>query len=377
MGNNSGKKLLSLNHSSRVLVAVVVLGLGLMVPLLFKNNDGRLEWADWTGFGADITKVQSTERNAEGQIQKITTTEALRSGKTLWDCLGLAGMIAVPILLFSWGTQLQKRENKRVAEQAQLERDAQEREKERAAKQAQQEKDIVAINLRDEALQAYFDRMSNLLLNKDLNRSEINNPVRDVARIITLTILRRLRDDKELKTSALRFLDDAELLKILDLSNADLSGADLSSTNLSKAKLSNADLSNANLRMANFNGADLNTANLSSTDLSLADLVDADLSNAELSNAELSNADLSNADLSNANLSNANLSNADLSNADLSNANLSNTNLSNANLSNANLIDVEHLMLDQVKGGQNWERARYSSKLLDELRSATKSTKNL
>ncbi len=182
-------------------------------------------------------------------------------------------------------------------------------------------------NQREAALQAYIDHMSQLLLAQNLRHSTEDEEVRKVARVRTLTVLRRL--DAERKGSVLQFLHESALLgkegRILDLtgadlsrahlSRADLSGANLSHANLSRANLSGADLSEADLSEAILSGTNLSGTNLSGTNLSEADLMRADLRGADLIGADLSEADLSGAFLIGAILNRANLSGANLSRA--------------------------------------------------------------
>src|SRR5260370_40731789 len=102
--------------------------------------------------------------------------------------------------------------------------------------------------------------MSELLLEKKLRESEPEDEVRTIARVRTLTVLRRL--DGERKRNVLTFLQEASLIdkgkQIIDLKRADLSGAKLINT-----ELVSVDLGGTNLRFA-----DLRDAYLSSVDLS-------------------------------------------------------------------------------------------------------------
>jgi hypothetical protein len=129
------------------------------------------------------------------------------------------------------------------------------------------------------ALQAYLDRMSDLLLTKGLRESQPGNNVREVARAWTLTALQRV--GKNRKGVVLQFLHEACLIYkgevIIDLSGADLRWADLRHTRLDRADLSGvdlsaADLSNSDLSEANLSGADLSEANLSGANLRGTDL---------------------------------------------------------------------------------------------------------
>ncbi|HEV2403930.1 MAG TPA: hypothetical protein VGR88_00675 [Ktedonobacterales bacterium] len=61
----------------------------------------------------------------------------------------------------------------------------------------------------EEALQAYFDHMSHLLIERDLLRTPPDSPVRAVAQARTAATLRQL--GQEHRASMLRFLDEAGL----------------------------------------------------------------------------------------------------------------------------------------------------------------------
>jgi uncharacterized protein YjbI with pentapeptide repeats len=186
-------------------------------------------------------------------------------------------------------------------------------------KRAEAERELAEQRAQDEALQAYLDQMSGLLLERDLRASEVESEVRTLARARTLTVLARL--DPRGRTAAMQFLEEAVLIQhvegigpIIRLNDAALSKADLRYTDLRYANLSDANLSDAKLR-----GANLKNADLGFTDLSKADLSKADLSGdfgTYLGYADLSDADLTNTNLGN----NTDLGGADLSGADLSGA---------------------------------------------------------
>jgi uncharacterized protein YjbI with pentapeptide repeats len=158
---------------------------------------------------------------------------------------------------------------------------------------AQAERRLAEQSAQDEALQAYLDQLSNLLLEKDLRNSDKGSEVRTLARGRTATVIQRL--DAEGNRNVIRFLNEAGLAKEgrssirllagVDLQGAHLGGIDLDSTDLNGTNLSDADLSKANLLDANLREADL-----SGTDLKFADLIEADLSDANLNNANLSDA---------------------------------------------------------------------------------------
>src|SRR5215469_1736448 len=129
------------------------------------------------------------------------------------------------------------------------------------------EQEIALNNQHEATLQDYLDKISELLLEKHLRKSPIDDEVRTIARVRTLTVLRRI--DGERKASVLRFLYESDLINkdkpIIHLEDADLSKADLSGgfdlgptgfywdepvwrvTDLSEADLSKANLSGADL----------------------------------------------------------------------------------------------------------------------------------
>jgi uncharacterized protein YjbI with pentapeptide repeats len=231
-------------------------------------------------------------------------------GKTVWDLLQL---LIVPLALAVIGLWFAAQQD---ARQQQIENQRAEAEQQLAEQRAQ-----------DEALQAYLDQMSQLMLERKLLEAEPGDPVHTLAQARTSTVILRL--NAEHNDSVTRFLIDsglavsseasAGLLRKIPLSHATLSDAHLPNADLFKADLFKADLSNALLGDANLSDAYLLGANLSDADLSGADLRGADLSVADLRGADLERANLSNADLSFSNLRYTLLFGANLSEADLTN----------------------------------------------------------
>src|SRR5215216_4812576 len=204
-------------------------------------------------------------------------------GMTVRDWLPIGGALLVPLViaLGSWAItwQLEKLENQR----------------------AEAERELAEQRAQDEALQAYLDQMSHLILDRQLLEVEQGDPVHTLAQARTSTAILRL--DAEHNESVTHFLitsglsvrskDSPRLLRGSTLSHAKLSGA-----HLANADLGDADLSGADLRNANLLGADLRDANLIGADLSRADLSEANLNGADLENANLSGADgITNAEL--------------------------------------------------------------------------------
>jgi uncharacterized protein YjbI with pentapeptide repeats len=199
---------------------------------------------------------------------------------------------------------------------------------------AEAERELAEQRAQDEALQAYLDQMSTLMLDRKLLEAEPGDPVHTLAQARTSTVILRL--DSEHNESVTRFLIDSGLA-----ASSEGSPRLLREITLSHATLSDANLPNADLRDVDLSGANVNDANLSDANLSGANVNDANLSDANLSGAKLILADLGAADLSKADLSAADLSDAYLLEADLSGANLSGANLNDANLKEANLNDAK------------------------------------
>jgi len=246
--------------------------------------------------------------------------------KTLWDWMELLLVplvLAVGVLLFNW--QQRKAEHERQQEHDETERE------------------LALDQQRENALQTYLDRMTDLLLREGLRTSE-KDDVRDVARARTLMVLRGL--DAERKAAVVQFLKESDLITlenaVINLRGADLTHAKLIGADLDGANLSEADLSWANLVGATLTGANLTKARLAEADLVLAYLPKANLYEADLHGAKLHRANLENASLAYAILNGAELNGANLAEADLSWANLTEADLTEADLTNAE-VDYEWL----------------------------------
>jgi hypothetical protein len=210
--------------------------------------------------------------------------------KTLWDWMGL---IMVPAVIAAGGAWYKSREEKftRAIEERR-------REEERA---------MQLDRLREEALQDYFGRMTELMLKEGLCKAEPQKPetqssensvrtvVRTIARARTLTVLLGL--DGPRKGALLKFLFESALISkdsgysgssgVIDLRGADLAGADLSGAHLHGAWLVNVNLAGARLTGADLAGADLRGANLTGADLAGAWLAETHFYKADLSRADL------------------------------------------------------------------------------------------
>ena len=228
--------------------------------------------------------------------------------KEFWDYLEL---LIVPVALASGVAWLSAAQRKRERE-TQVAQEERQRVAEEARKQ--RELEIESQRAQDEALQAYLDQMSQLLIDRDrpLPRARPGDNLSTVARAQTLTVLMRLDGDR--KGRVVRFLYESGLITanrlVLDLKNADLREVNLQGIFLAAIHLYRADLSGANLQ-----GASLVGALLERTDLQGANLQEATLHATHLEQANLHGANMEDAILQGAHLGGADLSGADLARA--------------------------------------------------------------
>jgi uncharacterized protein YjbI with pentapeptide repeats len=174
-------------------------------------------------------------------------------------------LLFIPGVLLSagfWLNQIQKRREEKITQG-----------------QKEVEQAVATDNQRENLLHTYLDKMSELLVEKQLHKSVPEDEIRQIARVRTLTVLPRL--DGPRKRSVLQFLHEADLID-KDKQIIDLHGADLRATNFSEAALFGADLGGANLFAADLGGVDLRGAYLGNVDLSGATLDGADLGDARV-----------------------------------------------------------------------------------------------
>ena len=237
--------------------------------------------------------------------------------KTLWDWLQLL-IIPLALAVIALVFQLANTRAERQIAKERYEQDLQ-----IAAQRYEQDQQIALDKQHEDLLQAYLDRISELLLKESL-RTSPSEEVRNIARVRTITVLTQL--DARRIGYVFTFLREAGLMSTTsDNSVVNLKDADLREVKWSQAKLWQANLSGADLTRANLKGADLYEANLKGanlifTDLSHAELGEALLTGADLSFANLIKADLSYADISEADLSGANLRGADVTEEQLKEA---------------------------------------------------------
>jgi hypothetical protein len=205
-------------------------------------------------------------------------------------------LLFIPVVLAVAGFWFNHRERKAAELRAENERKAAglraEAEREIEQQRAKAEQEIASDNQREASLQAYINEISELLIHENLGKSDEDAEVRKIARVRTLTVLRRL--DGLRKGSVLQFLHDSGLIdkgkRIIDLRGAHLGGDNLDHADLRRADLRGAFLFEANLIFADLRGADLRGADLDHADLRSASLRDADLAETHLFGAHLAGA---------------------------------------------------------------------------------------
>ena len=228
-----------------------------------------------------------------------------------------------------------------------------------AREQREQDTKIAEIRTNDEALQAYFDQLGRLLLDKDtqLGKSEEGAEVRTLARAWTLTVLTRLGSDGLRKRSVVQFLYEAKLL------TKDRTTLDLREAFLNFAKLNGSDF---NLTGVNLHGASLTKVTMNAANLGEADLSDTKMFGANLHMANLSGADMRKAVLMSANTDSTPLPRASATgdyefhspepkNANLELADLSEVDLTDAYVSEEQLLSAASLAGATMPDGQKYE----------------------
>ena len=202
-----------------IIVGIVVAIFALIVFTLAVSKFG---WG-WTGFTGGESNITITNTS-----KGITIAKELQPAKALWDWLELLAALAIPVVVgfgAAWFTRTQHLRD-------------QEREKQR-----------------EDLLQVYLDRISELLLHDRLRQSKPGDEVRNVARVRTTTVLTQL--DTRRIGYVFAFLREADLMSttsnnsVVSLENADLRTVKWERVNLSKARLSETDLRSADLSETN------------------------------------------------------------------------------------------------------------------------------
>jgi uncharacterized protein YjbI with pentapeptide repeats len=196
--------------------------------------------------------------------------------KTLWDWLQLLIVPLVLAVAAFWLSDAQSRRDQR-------------REDRRAAQQDR----IAAEARRADALGAYLQQMSELVLQHRLSSSRGGSGASALAQTLTLTVLRQL--DGRRKGVVVQFLADANLIRNFPSGPVGMDRADLRGASLAGANLDNTFLAGANLRGADFRGAFAERASFRDADLRGARFIDAQVDNVAFDNADLRGADFTRA----------------------------------------------------------------------------------
>lgn len=341
-------------------VIAIIAALVVVIVLIITGYIFNWGWLGVNGFN----KV-TIATDFSSSPPKITRTEEYQPGKTLWDWFNLLGVLAIPVVVglgAAWYTAQQGKVSERESTD----------------------------NQRETALQAYIDKISELILKEHLvELTPEYDEVRKIARVRTLTVLRRLDGDR--KGSVINFLQESGLIKHgmednpiihlkdadlrkaqlsdADLSNADLSGSWMVGAGMESAILEGANLSDVRLHDADLSGVDMRKTTLSNVILMGATLLNANFSGNELKDVGMNRADLTYADLTDTDLTHvglvnsilhgtklirANLTRADLRKADLYGADLSEANLSRANLQGAMYNTKQILVKDSTGFPFSW-----------------------
>lgn len=235
--------------------------------------------------------------------------------KTLWDWMEL---LIIPFVL-ALGAFVLNRSEKNL-------------ERQNLEARSNLEREIATDRQREAALQSYLDRMSELLLKEKLRTTEVQE-VRDVARTLTISVMRTL--DTTRNNLVLQFLREA---KLITDENSILNNANMEGMNLANLDLNHIYLQKSNLQSANLMDAKLNNSNLKDANLEKSNLYHASLLSANLNNVSLESADLQRAYLWSTNLSDTNMADANLTGAHLLGTNLKGSNVNEAELKVAKSI---------------------------------------
>lgn len=272
-------------------------------------------------------------------------------GQTLWDWLEL---LIVPTVLAAGAFLLDASQRQR-----EMSAESERREAEQLAEEKRRQSEISLADRKskDEALQAYLDRMGRLILELRPEGPRDNDDSWDLWKVMlraqTMAVLETLRTDDDRqslrKKSVARFLHEANLIK-KDQRLVEMSGADLSLADLSSISMEGADLAGVNFNQSNLTGSQLSQTRLERAVLSGANLTNADLYKADLTGANLLAAKvdegrgviLKEAMLREVDLKRARLSGkADMRSAYFSGATLVGADLTGADLRDANFTGAE------------------------------------
>lgn len=283
----------------------------------------------WTGFG-----------------ERTLSNGDIVGEKVLWDWMEL---LIIPLVL-ALGAFFLNRSERTV-------------ERETEEKRSELEREIAKDRQREDALQSYVDRMSELLIEKKLRTTKIKE-IKDVARTLTISVMRTLDEDRN--NLVIQFLREAQLItdEKSILNGANMEGMDLRGLDFRYGFMQGANFSNADLRGTSFLHANLQEAVFWKANLQEADFENTILIKAYLAEANLHRANLA-ACMFGANFEGANLQKTFMHGADLKGANLINTNLQEARLFQAEL--QESTLWGADFKGANLTAANFKGADVDEV----------
>jgi hypothetical protein len=195
-------------------------------------------------------------------LMVVITLLLTGGGKAVSDNAALIGALVALGGVFTTQMVNSALEDRRAQQARETEEAQRQRDRETEQSQRQRELEVGSQRAQDDALQAYLDQMSLLLLNKarPLRHSQEGDEVRTLARARTLTVLSRL-DGARRGSVVVQFLYESGLITkghaVVALRGANLSGAYLGMSSLRDVDLSDAYLGDASLRDADLSGADL------------------------------------------------------------------------------------------------------------------------
>jgi len=220
----------------------------------------------WTGFLPYHSPPKGTGRDFQRE-------------KTLWDWLQL---LVIPFAVAGTGLWFGRQERK-------LERWIT-TSRERTSRESTED------TLREARLSTYLDRMSDLLVDKQL-RAVPTEELQSIARARTLTTLESL--DGKRKAAVIRFLYEAHLIDkckpIVDLTGANLDELDLGCVSLPNIDLRGVHSQGANFTLSDLSGLDMRGARLTQPKLDRTTMINADLRDSVWFLADLRGADLTGA----------------------------------------------------------------------------------
>jgi uncharacterized protein YjbI with pentapeptide repeats len=197
--------------------------------------------------------------------------------KTVWDWLQLLVIpLGLAVVAFALNAAQSSREQRREDRRAELDRQ------------------IAADRRREDALSAYLQQMSDLMLVRKLRRAQPGSEVGTLARTLTLSVLQRL--DGRRKVVVLQFLGEAGLIKppdgheIVDLSDADFHGVVVRRALLTDLDLDEADLRGAIFRSMRLDNVSMRKARLEHASFTSVDALEVNFTEARLVHASFNRA---------------------------------------------------------------------------------------